>query len=336
MRPVLLEFAGLSTMTCVWLFALCLLIVSMWLGWMYHRHVLTGNHWRGGATVLGVAVLILLGLHVFSHIRINSYGALLGCGSFAGILTGIALGKRRGITAEHIVDLALLILVGALVGARIAYVLQTPGEPWLNLPQALQQGIGGLSFHGGLIGGIAVGMAYTAIRRLSFWRVADSLAPGVAIGYSITRIGCFLNGCCYGVSAPSVPWAMTFLHSPDGPHYHVHPTQLYASLMGLIMFGLLLLLARGASLRRAGRLFMALLILEGIERFVMEIYRAPMHPGTLTLAQYVSMGVATVGVVGWFLLPNRTAIVVEEPLVSPLPPRAILDVAQNDGEIAEF
>ena len=137
----------------------------------------------------------------------------------------------------------------------------------------LTSGLGGLSFHGGLIGGMLTGGIYIARKRLNFWRIADCAAPGVAIGYAITRIGCFLNGCCYGKPALNLPWRMTFLHSPDGAVYNVHPTQFYASLMGLIMFGILLALSRNDSLKRAGRLFMLLLMLEGIERFVMEIYR---------------------------------------------------------------
>ncbi len=102
---------------------------------------------------------------------------------------------------------------------------------------------------------------------------------------------------------------MSFLHSPDGPVYNVHPTQLYASLMGFVMFGILLALSRHDSLKRAGRLFMLLLMLEGIERFVMEIYRfQPVPNQQLSPAQFVSVLLFVIGLVGFFTLPKKPAV----------------------------
>ena len=177
-----------------------------------------------------------------------------------------------------------------------------------------------MSFHGGLIGGLLTGSAYIIFNKLPFWRVADCCAPAIAVGYAITRIGCFLNGCCFGKES-SLPWAMVF---PDAPEafartHHVHPTQLYASLMGFAMYGILLLLARRNGLGRAGRLFMVLLMLEGVERFTMEIYRFPdpnFH-GAVTPAQFVSMILFLLGIAGLFLLPKRPAVT--EPTPAPVP-----------------
>jgi phosphatidylglycerol:prolipoprotein diacylglycerol transferase len=298
--------------------ALLLLVVVgviIWLAALRRRAPLTADHVITGGTIVGVSALVLFGLSRVSQIHINAYGAMLMLGFVAGTLIGIALGRRRGITADRVLDLGLVILLGAIVGARVVYVILTPGTPLLPpLGDLLNQGLGGLSFHGGVLGALLTGGIYIVRNKLSFWRVADAFAPAVALGYAITRIGYFLNGCCYGMEAHALPWAVVFPNLHDSVHRH--PTQLYAVLMGLIMFGILLWLSRGNGLRRAGRLFMAFLMLEGVERYVMEIFRAPdpslhLAPGLqfYTPAQLFSILLVILGIIGWFLLPKNPAVV---------------------------
>jgi phosphatidylglycerol:prolipoprotein diacylglycerol transferase len=310
-----------SLLTCLLIFAAVTVGVVIWLVWLQRRRAVTRDHWLTGGALLLIAAVLLGIISRLPEIRVNSYGTMLMLGFIAGTLAGVHLGKRRGVPADRVLDLGLFILFGAIIGARAVYLLITPNAgPFFDLHQVLTNGLGGLSFHGGLIGGFLAGGLYMALTKLRFWRVVDTLAPGVAIGYAITRIGCFLNGCCYGKPAPQgLPWAMNFLHSPDGPVMHVHPTQLYASAMGLLMFGILLLLARGNGLGRAGRLFMAFLMLEGVERFVMEIFRQPdTHAsGPLTLAQMVSIVLIAGGVAGWFLLPKYPAVDAPAPVEVP-------------------
>lgn len=319
MRPVLLDLPhGPTWLLITALLVAGIVIAGVWLAWLRRRGALTRDHLYTAAAALVMAGIILVILHQVGSVRVNSYGAMLMVGFVIGTLSGVHLGRRRGVPAERLLDLGLIILVGSIIGARLMYVLLTPNAgPIIDIHTILKSGLGGLSFHGGLIGGLLTASIYIAITKLSFWRVADTIAPAVAVGYAITRIGCFLNGCCYGKPAPAwLPWRMTFPLSPDGCIRDVHPSQLYASLMGFAMFGILLWLSRGNSLGRAGRLFMAFLMLEGVERFVMEIFRFDPHPFvhfsgstfTLALAQVVSLLIIVIGIIGWRLLPKQPAV----------------------------
>lgn len=310
MRPVLFTIPRPDLFISLAILLVVALIAGGWLLLLHRRRALLTDHLYAAAVMVGMVGVVLLLLGKLNEIRVTAYGAMLMLGFLGGTGVGVYLGRRRGVPAERVVDLGLFILVGAVLGARLGYVLQNPGLPFLDLQQIATQGLGGLSFHGGLLGGFLAGGAYIYFTKLAFWRVTDALAPSVALGYAITRIGCFLNGCCYGTHT-DLPWAMTFPFSPDGYVAQVHPTQLYASLMGFAMFGLLLWWSRGDGFGRAGRLFMALLMLEGVERFVMELFRQPDpdQSGFFSLAQIVSLALIVVGIIGWRLLPKQPAIV---------------------------
>ncbi len=307
MRPVLFTLPSPAWPVVGALLALAVVGVGIWLVAMRRRGGLTREHGATAAIVLALVTAALLVLHYMPEIQVKAYGAMLTVGFALGTLAAVRLGRRRGIPAERLLDLGLYVLVGALIGARVLWVLITPDAgPLFDFGSVMAAGLGGLSFHGGLIGGLITGSVYILLARLSYWRVADSVAPGLALGYAITRIGCFLNGCCSGKEA-DLPWAVTFPHAAHA----VHPTQLYASLIAFGMFGILLLLARGHGLGRAGRLFMVFLALEGVERFVMEIYRVPdpNFTGAVTPAQFVSVILVILGIIGWFVLPKTPAVV---------------------------
>jgi len=289
-----------------------IVIIALWLGVLRRKDLYTQEHLYTGPALIGMTAVVLAILLKIGHVEIKSWGAMLMLGFLAGTYTTTRLARRRGIPGERLIDFGLVILVGALLGARIAYVLMTPGTPFFNMKEVLTYGLGGLSFHGGLIGGFLAGSAYLLITKLDYWRVADCAAPAIAVGYAITRIGCFLNGCCYGKEmAP--PLGMKFPDSPDyfAKMHFVFPDQLFASAMGFLMFGILLLLSRGNSLGRAGRLFMVMLVLEGIERFTMEFFREPdpRFHGLLTPAQWVSVAIFIIGIIGFNLLRKRPAVV---------------------------
>lgn len=323
MKPVLLSLSYIPPLLLWGIFLFALLGVALWVYLLKRRGMLTREYWVTAASIIGMVAIFLFLIAGMGHININAYGAMLMCGFIAGMVITVYLGKRRGVSSERLMDLGLIILLSAIVGARLGYWVQgwfetgNPG-PLIDFHELMSKGLGGLSFHGGLIGAIIAGGLYIRHMKLDFWRVTDAIMPGLALGYAITRIGCFLNGCCYGKPAGNLPWAVTFPCSPDGLVRDVHPTQIYASLMGFLMFGILLLLARGDSLRRAGRLGMVFLVLEGIERYVMEIYRYTAQPSSFTLAQGVSVLLIIGGITGWFLLPDRPAI--PEPAPVPASP----------------
>jgi phosphatidylglycerol---prolipoprotein diacylglyceryl transferase len=172
---------------------------------------------------------------------IRSYGLMMVVGFALGIWRAVRVSKRRyGIEPDRVYDIALVSLLGGVIGARVVYILLNPGtESWRGFFAVWQ---GGLSFHGGLACAMILGYIYTRRAKLSFWNVADMVAPSLAIGYAFTRIGCFLNGCCYGCPT-SLPWGVRFpengvLTPPS------HPTQLYATVANLLIFWLLTRLER--------------------------------------------------------------------------------------------
>lgn len=307
MKPQLLQLTY-NPYYCIALFVLAVLAVGGWLWYHKQKGTFQREHLLSGGVALLIVALFLFLIRWMGHFIVHSYGAMLMLGFIGGIYTATRLGIRRRIPAERIMDLGLLVLVAAIIGARLAYILidrSTHAETIINVKEILANGLGGLSFYGGLIGGVLVSIVYVRVTKVNFWRLGDALAPGLALGYGITRIGCFLNGCCYGKPC-ALPWAMKFPGLP-GP---VHPTQLYASLMGFAMFGILLWLSRGNSLRRAGRLLMVFLMMEGVERIVMEIFRAPdpNYNPVITPAMYVCVVLIACGILGWNLLPKHDAI----------------------------
>lgn len=199
---------------------------------------------------------------------IRSYGLMMVVGFILGIWRAVRVcEKRYGIEKDRVYDIALASLLSGVIGARVVYILLNPGtESWRDFLAVWQ---GGLSFHGGLAAAIVVGYVYTRIARLNFLSVADLVVPSVAIGYAFTRIGCFLNGCCFG--APTdLPWGVRFMENgvltPPS-----HPTQLYATIANLLIFWLLVRLERMN--RKSGFVFVAYLGLYSIYRFLIEFLR---------------------------------------------------------------
>ncbi len=212
---------------------------------------------------------------------INSYGIMLALAFIVGLFITIRLGKKRGIQPDSIVDLAVVIMISAIIGARLLYVLFHLDEfrgRWIYTFLPVQPdgtiGLGGLILLGGVIAAFLAGGWFVWKKGLPFWKVADSVAPALAFGIFLGRIGCFLNGCCFG-KACSLPWGVTFPeNSPAGYVFHgvrIHPTQLYSSLYGLLIFFILIFLERKH--RFDGFLFGMFLILYGIARFTVDFYR---------------------------------------------------------------
>jgi len=154
-----------------------------------------------------------------------------------------------------------------------------------------------MSWHGGLGGSLLVLGIATRVMGVSFARVFDLSAPGVAVGYAVARVGCFLNGCCYGHEC-SLPWAVTFPQSATEttPAFASHPTQLY-SIFGTLVFTLPVLLRLTPWLRKPFDRFFAFLALSSVVRYVAEIYRrgatgAVWEPMPIfTVAQAASIGI---------------------------------------------
>lgn len=188
---------------------------------------------------------------------VSAYGSALLLAFTVGIWVAKRRTEARGLDGEAVVDVAMVILFSSILGARLLFVVthldefRPPRGLWLDAFNPLQSsgqlGIVGLSMLGGVILALAAALVFLRWKRLPVLAFSDLLAPSVALGEGITRIGCFLNGCCFG-KVCALPWAVLF-PLDSGPsrvlgHIPLHPTQLYASVCGFALFGLLVWLAR--------------------------------------------------------------------------------------------
>jgi len=148
-------------------------------------------------------------------VPIRGYGVMVLAGSVAGIALAVHRAQQAGVAAEEILGLAVAMFLCGVVGARLFYVVEYWNErirhdDWLaTLKAAASFTEGGLVIYGALIGGMIAFAAYVRRRRLPGLAMADIIAPGMVVGLAFGRIGCLLNGCCYGGEA-DVPWAVTF------------------------------------------------------------------------------------------------------------------------------
>ncbi|MCD6338293.1 MAG: prolipoprotein diacylglyceryl transferase [Verrucomicrobia bacterium] len=227
------------------------------------------------------------------------YGVMVALGFLAGLWTASRRAPLAGISGEAVADLGFWLVISALLGARLFYVVEYWQEDFADKPlwQTLNLRAGGLVFYGGLIGGALAVLAYTRLKRLPLWKLADVLAPSVSLGHAFGRIGCFLNGCCYG-KACSLPWAVHFPPEHITHGAGVHPTELYEAGANLILYAVLARWFR----RRGfdGQVFALYLIGYGGARFVIEFFRGDYEryylggwatPGHLVSAIAVACGV---------------------------------------------
>jgi phosphatidylglycerol---prolipoprotein diacylglyceryl transferase len=213
-------------------------------------------------------ILIDLGL-----IRVSWYGLMYILGFIASYLLVRYQMKRKdfGITKVEAENLYFYLIIGLIAGARLGYVLFYDLPTYLADPrEIIAVWHGGMSFHGGLIGVLIVGILFSWKNRKSFWKIADLIIVTAPIGLGLGRIGNFINGELYG-RVTDVPWAMIFSKGGSLPR---HPSQLYESaLEGGALF-LILWFVKDRKLP-AGGLLALFLSLYGLFRFFVEFFREP-------------------------------------------------------------
>src|SRR5688572_11682526 len=147
---------------------------------------------------------------------IYGYGVMMVLGFFAALQLGRFLGRRSGIDPEVFVNAGLIALLTGVIGARLSHVLESlpqytnPGRTaWENLKDAANIRSGGLTFYGGFLLATPCVIAYSIRKKVPIRRGMDIIAPCLMGGLAFGRIGCFLNGCCYGAECHA-PWAVAF------------------------------------------------------------------------------------------------------------------------------
>lgn len=221
------------------------------------------------------------------NITIYSFGTFLAAAFIVGLWLTRREMKDRGLEQDAAYDLVLGVAVGALFGARLFYVVGHWTDFYASNPaEILRIWNGGLVFYGGLLGG-AIGLIIIAlVKRMDIIRLADTVAAPLSLGTAIGRIGCFLNGCCYGIPAKA-PWGLNFF----GDKRYL-PTQLIEMAWALIMFGVIFFwLEKKYEFKSDGSVFLIYLAMYSFGRFFVEFVRyANWHLfGIFTFSQLLSI-----------------------------------------------
>ncbi|MDI9637974.1 prolipoprotein diacylglyceryl transferase [Geitlerinema splendidum] len=248
-------------------------------------------------------------------IAIRWYGLLIATAVLVGVFLSQYLAQRRNVNPEFIGDLAIWLVVAAIPGARLYYVL-FEWDNYVNNPaQILAIWRGGIAIHGAIIAGAIATLIFARLQKVPFWQLTDLVAPSLILGQAIGRWGNFFNSEAFG--APTdLPWKLYIplaRRPPDLANFeYFHPTFLYESLWNLAIFALLLLLfvrgLKGKPHLKLGTIFLLYLIGYSLGRFWIEGLRTDsLMLGPLRIAQLVSLGAIAIGLagLGWLYLLRR-------------------------------
>lgn len=288
-------------------------------------------------SLIGVMIAwVLPALDDGQGIPIRGYGVMLLAAVAGGTWLSIIRGKRMGFDADTLLALGTQIFLWGLVGARIFYVIEYHEQFFgqgRSLPETLASianvAAGGLVVFGSLPTAAIAAWWFARRRGLDLLRLADCIAPGLLVGLALGRVGCFLNGCCYGGEC-ELPWAVTF--PPESPPWFnqvqrgllpnlppeqvgrslpVHPAQLYAALDAGLLAWLAICFTPVA--RRDGQVFALVLTIHPISRILIEMIRVDEPPalGTpFSISQLISIVLLAAAAMLWgitFRRPQRVS-----------------------------
>ncbi len=227
---------------------------------------------------------------------IHSYGFFVAAAFLTAMAWTCREAKTRGLDHTLVSDLGFYVVLGAILGARILYILINPVYFFHHPLDMLMFWKGGLVFLGGAILATLTGYWYLSKRKEPLWTWMDAIAVSVPLGQAIGRIGCVMAGCCYG-SVCHQPWAITFTNADSLAPVNIplHPTQIYHCLAGLITFGLLLNIKR--FLKTDGMLTGVMLMLYAVSRCCIEFFRGDYRGefGIISVTQVIAFGVFLLG-----------------------------------------
>lgn len=230
--------------------------------------------------------------------HLPTYGTLLVLAILGGIFTSVRLGRRVGLNSGLVLDFCTWLILVALVGAKVLMVVtdphyrEYPGDIF-SLSTLMSGGV----FYGGFLAALIFMVWYVRVQKLDFWKLTDVLVPGLALGQSIGRLGCFSAGCDYGTPTHAW-WGVVFTSSfanqvagvPLG--IRLHPTQLYESFATFLIFGLLLW--RFPRRQYDGEVFLTYVGMYAVARFFLEFLRGDEDRGfvfhhLLSTSQFIAL-----------------------------------------------
>ncbi|MCS7293145.1 MAG: prolipoprotein diacylglyceryl transferase [Gloeomargarita sp. SKYBB_i_bin120] len=247
----------------------------------------------------------------FGPFAIRWYGALIAVAVLLGLNLSQFLAKRRGLNPEWISDLALTLVIGSLLGARLYYVIfqwsYYAQNPW----EILAIWHGGLAIHGAILAGLLITYIYARRQKISLWQLTDVLVPSLALGQMLGRWGNFFNSEAFG-SPTDLPWKLYIPYEKRPPELrqfeYFHPTFLYESLWNLLVGSLLLYLFFRYPRLRPGTLTLVYMAGYSFGRLFIEGLRTDsLMLGPWRVAQLVSVVGIGVGLAGllWLYVGRR-------------------------------
>jgi phosphatidylglycerol:prolipoprotein diacylglycerol transferase len=262
---------------------------------------------------------VLFTIPIFGGLKVFGYGAMLVLAFVGSTWMATWRARRERLDPNVILDMAFWIFLVGLVGARLFYCIQYWGHGINNLFDVVQYWKGGIVYYGGILGGVLAFFVYRHFQPFPLRPVMDVMAPAIAVGTLFGRLGCFLNGCCFGDRC-NLPWAVSFPATSPPWEFQVknhwigidalwslpvHPTQIYSAIDAFVL--LLLLLAYFPLRRRDGEVLGVLMVSYPITRFLIEYLRndeGDFFAG-LTISQNISVLLLLGGLAYWFWLSRQ-------------------------------
>ncbi|MEW6688385.1 MAG: prolipoprotein diacylglyceryl transferase [Pseudomonadota bacterium] len=236
--------------------------------------------------------------------ELRSYGVIVALSFFLGLWLSAREARRNGVDPALVQDFAFYALLGGIAGARIYYVVFSNPAYFLQRPwEILAVWHGGISIIGALLGGALAALWYCRKKQLSFWRFADTLAPGVALGQAAGVIACLLNGDSYG-KATDAAWAITYTNPRAMAPLNIplHPVELYEMAAYLLVF--LLVWRSRRKTGTPGFAFLTYLAGYGAARFAVEFFRG--NPAIFAFgvpaAQVFAVALVLAAIAGFYAL----------------------------------
>jgi phosphatidylglycerol:prolipoprotein diacylglycerol transferase len=236
------------------------------------------------------------------NFTVHSYGVMLLIAFFVGVWWARKRAPRFGVSPAKVYDAAFWALIFGVLGARVFFIAQEWPHFAANHSELFSWQFQGLTSFGGVVFGVISLFVWSRLAKVSFIRILDVLSAPFLVAHAIGRVGCLLNGCCYGGKC-DLPWAIHVANEKG----LFHPAQIYDSLMNLAgVFVLLAIERRGLPY---GRSVSIMLILHGTARFIYEFWRAgttSTYLGKLPItdAQGAALLLALIGTIGLITLPH--------------------------------
>ncbi len=228
--------------------------------------------------------------------KITVYGFMTAVAFLTGIYLSSMAAKKKGIDPDTILDLGLVIIISAVIGARLLYVMVWWNYYSKNFVDIFKVWEGGLVFYGGFIGALGGSIWWILKKKLPFLKLGDIFMPFLALSHAIGRIGCYYNACCYG--AVNDKCGVIFPALNDNLRHL--PTQLYESVLNFLNFVVLIMFFSNKK-RKEGDVFFLYFLNYGIIRFVIELFRGDPERGAIlgmSTSSFISLFLIVTGVVG--------------------------------------